>query len=299
MPNARLLPYLLITIAGLMWGGTFTLALIATADGAPALTLTAWQVLVSAVLFALGCLITGKRTFVFKHIDKYLVIAFLGVIVPDLLYYNAAPHLSAGILSVTVSTVPVFTYAIMWVFGYESLVIKRALGIVLGMIAILLLVIPGQGLSASNASFWIALVIICAVLYAAENVFISEGISDDMPILELLCGSTVVASVLLVPATIWFGAEVPIGWIFTKAAWAVTATALISVFAYALFFHSIKIAGPVFASQCAYIVTLSGVLWGIAIFAEEHSIWVWISIAVMMAGIALVTPSERMTEKND
>jgi len=43
---------------------------------------------------------------------------------------------------------------------------------------------------------------------------------------------------------------------------------------------AIKSSGAVFATQCAYIVTLSGVFWGIVIFAEEHSIRVWSSVAV-------------------
>ncbi len=292
MTKTQALPYALIVTAGLLWGGTFTLVLIATAEGAPALTLTAWQVLVSTVLFALGCWFFKRKLFVLKHIDKYAIIAFLGVIAPDLLYYNAAPHLSAGILSVTVSTVPLFTYAFMWAFRFESLVFKRAVGVALGMAAILMLVIPDQGLSSGDANFWIILVILCAVMYAAENVFISEGVGDEIHVLELLCGSTTLASLILIPATLWVGAGVSPSWVFTAAGWAVTATALVSVGAYAMFFHTIKIAGPVFASQCAYIVTLSGVLWGIAIFSEEHTIWVWLSIVVMMAGIALVTPSK-------
>jgi drug/metabolite transporter (DMT)-like permease len=42
-------------------------------------------------------------------------------------------------------------------------------------------------------------------------------------------------------------------------------------------------------------VTISGVVWGIIIFSEQHSLWVWASIVVMMIGLVLVTP-ERRTE---
>jgi len=51
-------------------------------------------------------------------------------------------------------------------------------------------------------------------------------------------------------------------------------------------------AGPVFASQTAYVVTLSGVLWGIMIFNDEHSLWVWLSLGVMMLALALVAPKK-------
>ena len=293
MRNSPLLPYFLILTAGVLWGGTFSLALIATADGTHPMALTSWHVILGAVLFVVVCLVSKIPFFNFRRLPVYIVIAAIGLVFPDLLYYFAAPHLNAGILSITVSTVPLFTYAIMWAMRYEALIIKRALGIVLGMIAILLLVLPDQGLRSDDANYWILAVVLCAVFYAMENVYIAEGISDEMDVRELLSGSNIVASVVLVPATSWTGVGVPVSWLFTPAGWAISLIAVSSTVAYMLFFYTIKTSGPVFASQCAYIVTISGVLWGILIFSEVHTFWVWLSVLVMMAGLALVTPTSR------
>jgi drug/metabolite transporter (DMT)-like permease len=49
-------------------------------------------------------------------------------------------------------------------------------------------------------------------------------------------------------------------------------------------------AGPLFASQVGYVVTLAGVFWGMLLFGESHSAWVWVSLVTMLAGLALVTP---------
>ena len=65
---------------------------------------------------------------------------------------------------------------------------------------------------------------------------------------------------------------------------------MLGVLCYGLFIMLVVRAGPVFASQTAYIVTLSGVFWGILIFGEEHSLWIWASLAVMLIALALVTP---------
>jgi len=297
MRNSPLLPYFLIITAGVVWGGTFSLALIATADGTHPVMLTSWQVVISAIFFIGICLFSRVPVFKLKRLPVYTLLALLGIILPDLLYYFAAPHLNAGILSITVSTVPLFTYAIMWVMRFERMILKRALGIVLGMAAILLLVLPDQELSSINASYWILVVVLCAVCYAIENVYISEGINFDLDIRELLCGSNIVATIILVPATAWMDVGVPVSWIFTPAALAITTIALSSTLAYMMFFYTIRTAGPVFASQCAYIVTISGILWGIVIFSEVHTIWVWLSVAVMMAGLALVTPAARVDPK--
>ncbi|MEM7292066.1 MAG: DMT family transporter [Pseudomonadota bacterium] len=296
MQSSRLTPYLLILIAGVIWGSTFSLALIATEKGAHPVALTTWQVVLTAAIFALVCFASKIPAFRLVNWHYYVVIAIIGIIAPDLLYYNAAPHLSAGILSITVSTVPLFTYAIMWMMRFEAFAIKRALGIVLGMIAILMLVLPDQGLESSDASFWILLVVLCAVCYAIENVYIGEHVDPQLDIRELLSGANIVAAVVLLPSGYAMGTTVTLDWFFTAAGLAIIGIALSSSVAYLMFFYTIKSAGPVFASQCAYIVTLSGVVWGIIIFAEQHTLWVWLSVIVMMLGLALVTPREQATQ---
>ena len=290
MVEHRLFPYLLILGAGIIWGATFSFALIATAKGAHPLALSAWQVVLTAAFFLVVCLISRITLFNLNNLRHYVVLALVGITAPNLLYYYAAPHLSAGILAVTVSTVPLFTYGIMLVLRFESLIARRLSGIVLGMFAILLLVIPDQGLSSDDASFWILLVVVCALLYAVENVYISRGIPSYIDIREFLLGSNLVAILLQFPLAIYLGVDESWTWLATDAGVAVIAIAVGSGFAYAMFFFSIKTSGPVFASQCAYVVTLSGVIWGIIIFSEQHSIWVWLSVIVMLLGLVLVNP---------
>jgi drug/metabolite transporter (DMT)-like permease len=292
MTEHRLFPYMLILGAGAIWGATFSLALIATARGAHPLGLSAWQVVLTAAFFLAVCLLTRVSLFDIKHLRHYLVLALVGISVPNLLYYYAAPHLSAGILAITVSTVPLFTYAIMLVLRFESVIARRLAGIVLGMIAILLLVIPDQGLSSDDASFWILAVLVCALLYAVENVYISRGIPSRIDIRELLFASNLIASLVQFPLAVYLGVDESPAWLATDAGLAIIGIALGSGFAYAMFFYTIKASGPVFASQCAYVVTISGVIWGIIVFSEQHTLWVWISVIVMLLGLLLVNPDD-------
>jgi len=292
MTEHRLFPYMLILGAGAIWGATFSLALIATAAGAHPLGLSAWQVVLTAAFFLAVCLLTRVSLFDIKHLRHYLVLALVGISVPNLLYYYAAPHLSAGILAITVSTVPLFTYAIMLVLRFESVIARRLAGIVLGMIAILLLVIPDQGLSSDDASFWILAVLVCALLYAVENVYISRGIPPRIDIRELLFASNLIASLVQFPLAVYLGVDESPAWLTTDAGLAIIGIALGSGFAYGMFFYTIKASGPVFASQCAYVVTISGVIWGIIVFSEQHTLWVWISVIVMLLGLLLVNPDD-------
>ena len=180
----------------------------------------------------------------------------------------------------------------MLVLRFESVVARRLSGIVLGMIAIQLLVIPDQGLSSNDASFWILMVLLCAVFYSIENVYISKGIAPYIDVRELLFSSNLVAAILQFPLAIFLGVNESWTWLASDAGMAISGIAIGSGLAYAMFFYSIKISGPVFASQCAYAVTISGVIWGIMIFSEQHSIWVWLSVIVMLLGLMLVNPDE-------
>ena len=292
MTEHRLFPYFLILAAGSIWGATFSLALIATEQGAHPLGLSAWQVALTAAFFLVARLFARFTLFDFNHLRHYLVLAVVGITAPNLFYYYAAPHLSAGILAITVSTVPLFTYAIMLVLRFESVVARRLTGIVVGMIAILLLVIPDQGLNSDDASFWILLVILSAVLYSIENVYIGKGIDPDIDIRELLFGSNLLATLVQFPLAIYLGIDESWTWLASDAGLAIIGIAVGSGIAYAMFFYTIKTSGPVFASQCAYVVTLSGVIWGIIVFSEQHTIWIWMSVIIMLLGLILVSPDE-------
>ena len=184
MSDNRFFPYFLITVAGLIWGATFSLALMATSEGAHPLAISAWQVVVTGIFFVGFCRLVNIPIFRFRNIRHYTVLAVIGITAPNLAYYYAAPYLSAGILSITVSTVPLLTYAFMLFLHYESVILKRVFGIVLGMVAILLLVLPDQGVEASDANFWILLALLSALMYTVENIYIGHGVDDLIDIVQ-------------------------------------------------------------------------------------------------------------------
>ncbi len=86
---------------------------------------------------------------------------------------------------------------------------------------------------------------------------------------------------------------VALAWPWGAVEWAIVGRGAVSAVALGLYIFLINHAGPVFASQVAYLVTLFGVIWGMLIFDERHSLWVWLSLIMMMAGLALVTPRKR------
>ena len=135
----------------------------------------------------------------------------------------------------------------------------------------------------------------CAVFYTIENLYVDNRIPVRTDMVCVLTGAYVVAAVILVPLTISIDAYFPLSLPFDKVDWAIIAMALITVMAYLVFLVVIQMAGAVFASMMGYVVTVSGVLWGMLIFNERHSVLVWIVMLLLVAGMALVKPIEKMS----
>jgi len=290
MSKTLYLSYVLIIAAGTIWGGVFSLVLLAASEGAHPLGISVWQVVITALLFVVYRVAVKKTIFRRVNLVHYTVLAVVGISFPSLSYYYAASHLTAGILSISISAIPLFSYMIMLGMKLERVIIRRVYGIIFGMIAILLLVIPDQGLASDDANLWILLAVFCAFSYAVEGVYIEHKVDPKIEVTELLCGSNIVAILLMVPAGLWLDVSEPVTWLMTTAGYGVIGASIGTGLAYALYFYAIKIAGAVFTSQCAYIITISGVFLGIIFYGEQHTIWVWIAVAVSLVGLALVKP---------
>ena len=85
------------------------------------------------------------------------------------------------------------------------------------------------------------------------------------------CVSNFIAVILLGPIVFGTGILFILNEPLDSAGRAILGVSVISMLAYTLYIYVIKHSGPLFASQTFYIVTLSGVFWGMAFFGEVHS----------------------------
>ena len=175
----------------------------------------------------------------------------------------------------------------------EAFSIIRISGVLCGMIAILLLVLPTNSLPDAAATPWVLLACLSSLCYAAENIYLTRRTISDIGPIRIACGMNLMAIVLLSPLALAFDQMFLPALPFSILEWSVIGLGGITAIAYTLYVVTVKRSGPVFASQVGYLVTISGVFWGIAIFAEVHSNWVWASLALMMIGLALVSPRNR------
>ena len=288
---------LILFFLGLCWGLSFTLSKIAMQAGGTPIGLTFWQSLTAGVLL-LGY-VYWRHSHFFVPRELYipiLIISLLSVVVPNIIFYSAASHLDAGILSISVSVIPLFTYCIALTLGLDSFKLGRSIGLLLGFLALITLTVPESSLPNKKDIPWVLLSLVCALCYALENIYIDTLKLKHFGPIRLVCCISIVSVLLTLPLTLATDQ-----FFFPKTSnpdllFSALGLGLIGATAYSVFIFLIGRAGSVFASQTGYLVTFCGVLWGIILLGESHSIYVWISLFLIMAGIFLVQPRETKKE---
>lgn len=293
-PFKKILPWVFLLIIGTAWGLSFSLGKIAVENGASPFGISQFQAMLAGLILLFGTLLrrkpildmSGKLGFIF-------IVAMLGAAIPSVLFYYAAPHVPAGVLSITVALIPLMTYGLSIPMKLEAFSFQRFFGLFLGIIAICLIVLPKNSLPDKSALPWILLACISAFCYALENIFLSFNSAITIGPIRLAMGMNLVAAMTLFPITLVTDSFFVPNFPLQTADFAVIGLGLITVIAYTMFVISVSLFGSVFSSQVGYLVTLTGVFWGILIFNEGHSIWIWTSMVTILAGLTLVSPKNQ------
>ena len=285
--------FLILIILGLGWGLSFTLGKIAITAGGTPIGLTFWQslfsglILLAYVFFRHGKIIIPKIMFL-----PIIIITFLSVVIPNIIFYACVEHLDAGVLSISVSVIPLFTYLIAMGLRMDKFKVRRVIGLITGFCALLILILPENSLPDKRDIPWVLLALNCALCYALENIYIDRLAIQNFGPIRLVCAVSFVSAIITFLLSLvmdqFFMLQPTNLYLFIST----LGLGFISATAYSIFIYLIGRAGSVFSSQVGYLVTFFGVVWGIIILGESHSVFVWLSLAMIMLGIFLVQPKQ-------
>ena len=291
--------WIVLLTLGIVWGLTFSLAKIAAEGGGHPMGITYWQSLIAAIAL-ISFSVVKRRPIPLKrrHVIFYVLCGIFGLAIPNTLLFYGASRISAGVLSITIATVPLMTFVAAVFLRVEKIALGRVLGVLLGMLSIILLVGPEESMPDPDSWIWVMAGVAAALCYTTESMIIAIRLPEGINAYTTAGGMFLASTVVMTPLMFSDGVFVPINWPLGPVEWSIIAMALVSILAYGTFIYLITQTGPVFASQTAYVITLSGVFWGILIFGEQHSLWIWISLAVMMTALVLVKPKTEEKKQN-
>jgi drug/metabolite transporter (DMT)-like permease len=291
-----LFPAILLWL-GIGWGSTQSLGKIATESGAGPFGLIFWQSVICVVVLGAISLARGRGlVFSRRALTFYVVVAFLGTLIPNATFYMSITRLPAGIMSILISTIPLLAFPMALALGMERFQAVRLLGLVLGLCGVALIALPGVGLPDPGMVGFLPLAMVGPLFYAMEATFVARFGTAGMEPVQAMYGASVVALVLSLPIMLALG-QGYVPWPAGRAEAALIAGSVLHGLLYATYVWLASRAGSVFASQSTYLVTASGVFWAMLLLGEQFSSIVWLALAIMLAGVALVRPRGKLTEK--
>jgi drug/metabolite transporter (DMT)-like permease len=290
--NHRLLPIMLLLLLGCIWSLGPSATKFAAVNGVPPIGMVFWQTFIAGTLLLLICLIWRiPMRMERKHLRYYVVMGTIGVALPNSNMVFVMRDLPAGLMSVLIVTAPLITYLIALSVRLEHFRAMRAGGVLLGLLGVAVLVLPKGSLPSPDLLPMALLAIVTPALWAASNVFAEKARPQNGNNIALAMGTMYVAAATSLVMALSTGTFHEIWVEFDIADWVIVGYGVVTVATFVLFYTIVSMAGAVYLAQVGYIVTLTGVGWGAWFFGERPSVWLWASVVLVFAGVALVNYS--------
>jgi drug/metabolite transporter (DMT)-like permease len=291
--SARLLPYAALMLFGIGWGASIPLSKIAVSAGHMPLGLIFWQFVIGVVL--LGAMIVARGSFpriTAGSLRLFVLIAFIGTILPNYASYSAAVHVPGYALAICIAAVPMFAFPIAIAIGNERFSILRFLGLISGMAGVAILVLPEASLPDKMAVSFIPVALAAPFFYGIEGNYIAKFGTLHHTAIETLWGASLIGMIVVLPLTLWSGQWInPMNGIGTPEL-ALVASAVLHALVYAGYVWLVARVGATFAAQVSYFVTLFGVAWSVVLLNESLTIYLFVALGFMLIGMALVSPKK-------
>ncbi|QIE54906.1 EamA family transporter [Pikeienuella piscinae] len=273
---------------GAFWGFSFTLMRIVMLGGGHPLAVAFWHAATASVLVWGVLWLSGWLPRIDARFIRFAAtLGFLGGACPSILLFWAAQNIGAGVISVCMATVPLMQIGLSAALGIERFSARRLFGLILGLVAVWLIADPSGG---AAPWFWVVVAALGGFSYACEDSFIAMKRPHDLNSAQILAGMMLFYMIYTAPALLFVDPAV----LSLTAPGRVEAAFLAmvpgSLLAYGAFVNLISRAGPVFASQVAYVVTVAGVVCGAIILGESYNVVFWFALGLIVVGLALGLP---------
>jgi len=274
---------------GLIWGLQVTMLKLSLSTGYGELQL----ILITLMLVALtyfGVLLARRGLFAFTwpRLKFFFVTALLGYLIPMATILYASHVLAAGMLALIISTAPLFTFAAAFVGRTEAISRLRLFALLLGLVATTLVLWPEFEAPGFGASGWLLFALLIPLCYGVESVYIDLRWPQGLDVFQIGFGEVVVAALMVLPLLAWQGEPLVIDWAWDAGHAAILVYVFTGISEVAMYFHLIRTTGGVLVAFATPVALFGGIGWGMVVFGESHSAWVWLAVFILFLSLALV-----------
>ncbi len=280
--------WIMLTVLGAIWGGSFLFAKVAVAE-IPPFVLVFLRVSIACtvllmILWHRGMLNRLEK----KYAVPFLVMGLLNNAIPFSLLFLGQTEIGAGLASILNATTPVFTVIVASLLTkQETLQGNRIAGVVLGVAGVAIMLwsslsgLASDPLWAQLCCLGAAISYACAATFARRFKTLPPQVTATG---QLLGSTTLMLPVALLTAGSWTMADPSLTAWLNVLALGVLATAL----AYLIYFQILAEAGATNASLVTLLVPASALFFGWLILGENLGVLQLGGFAVLLAGLVVL-----------
>lgn len=262
--------WLLLGLLSILWGGAFFFIGVAVRE-LPPFTIVLVRVGLGA-LFLIPALklLGGAWPKSLEGWMPFLGMGLLNNVIPFSLLVAGQTYISSGLASVLNATTPLFTVLVMAGFGDEKLVVRRMIGIVLGLVGVVVLRAPWLD-QAHGQTIGMLLCLGAALSYGFSGWWARRKLTGVPPVTSSVCQLVCSTIVMAIIAAVY---DRP--WQLTMPSMA-TALSLIGLaalgtsLAYIVFFRIINRSGPTNVMLVTLLIPVTAILLGFLVLGEPIS----------------------------
>lgn len=259
-------------LTGIIWGSSFLFMKVALGGLSPAQV--AWSRLVLGAV-TLGIFVAVRRETLPRRLVVWmhmLVLALSFCVVPFLLFSWAQQHVTSGLASIYNATTPIMTAVMAWaVFRVEKLRIIQIAGILIGILGVMVIIAPWQGLAPDQSLIAQFAILGATACYGFSLAYMRRFTSDSgmSPLVFSFLNIGIAAVIMLVLTP--FIALTPVRLDAAIIVCLVLLGCLGTGVAYIWNQNVLRAWGPTRASTVTYITPVVGVVLGAVVLGETVS----------------------------
>ena len=275
---------LLLFVMSALWALHFSLVKLVDADKNPLSILVPLLVILTILFYFVLNFNNQLFKFTFRKSIFFTVAGIFAYVVPLYVEFLVAPKMDSGILILIVSSVPVFTLIIVWIFRLLAVNVRLILGTFFGLVGISIIIL---GDTNKSVNFWALLALIVPLSYSFDAIFMEKYWPNELNTFQVAFGECFASLVLLVIFNFLFDTKFSeyIYWINLPSFWLLTFVTFIEI---SLFFYILKIRGAIFINLGSYLVMPAGFLWGFIIFGETFTLIKFVCTLLIISSIFLI-----------
>ena len=276
----------LLFVLSSLWALHFSLVKLVEADDSP-LTILVSLLAVLCILFFILLFFQKKLfKFTFKKSLFFSVAGMFAYVIPLSVEFVVAPKIEAGILTLIISVVPVFTLIVIWIFRLLNITTKLVIGTLSGLVGLVIL-LYGNNYNNTSASIWTVYALIIPLSYAFDAIFMEKFWPRNLDSTQVAFGESIASLIFVILLSIFYGNELYdyYQWITVPSFWILAFVTFIEVW---LFFYILNKVGAVFVNLSSYLVMPAGFLWGFLIFGETFTFIKFISTLLIGLSIFMI-----------